>query len=65
MEKSRANLNKNIYMAQEIEDKLNEIAAVYAREGVEKVRRGAGYSQSRVIQEMIAREYARIFGGNK
>lgn len=63
--KTRANGNKNIYMSDESERKLNEIATVYAQEGVEKVRRGAGCSQSKVIQEMIEREHTRIFGDKK
>lgn len=59
---NRSSGNKNIYMTPEIERKLNEIATEYARIGIEGVRRGAGYSQSRVIQEMIDREYTRLFG---
>ena len=59
---TRSTGNKNIYMTPESEKRLNEIAAKYAQEGVEGVRRGAGYSQSKVIQEMIDREYTRIFG---
>lgn len=65
MTSNRANGNKNIYMTPDSEKMLNEIAAEYARQGIEKVRRGAGYSQSKVIQEMIAREHARIFEDKK
>ena len=59
---NRATRNKNVYMEPEVERMLNEIGERYAQDNP-KLRRGASISQSKVLTELIRREYTRIFGG--